>query len=158
MEIKIKKLDPNAVIPTRAHESDAGLDLSATSKKVRNGYIEYGTGLAIEIPKGYAGFIFPRSSVSKKDLMLANAVGVIDAPYRGEIKLRFRRVPATEHVRILGQFVSVFDKDAEFVDLYEVGDRVGQLIILPLPEVTLVEVDELEDSERGDGGFGSSGA
>jgi dUTP pyrophosphatase len=143
MEIKIKKLDPNAVIPSKAHASDAGLDLTATSKGLGISYIEYGTGLAVEIPAGYAGFIFPRSSVSKKDVMLANAVGVIDAPYRGEIKLRFKFIP---------------DSDGDFIDDYKVGDRIGQLIILPLPEVTLVEVDELGDSERGDGGFGSSGS
>lgn len=142
MEVKIKKLDPNAVIPSKAHVDDAGFDLTATSKSAGLGYIEYGTGIAIEIPKGHTGLLFPRSSVSKKDLSLCNSVGVIDAGFFGEIKLRFKPSRLKMDLRV---------RD------YEVGDRIGQLIILPLPEVTLTEVDELGDSERGDGSFGSSG-
>jgi len=148
MEIRIKKLDPNAVIPSKAHVNDAGFDLVAVSERVTRNYIEYGTGIAVEIPEGHAGYLFPRSSVSNKKLWLANSVGVIDSNYRGEIKFRFRHA------------LGVSTKES---DVYKpatgdyVGDRIGQLIILPLPEVTLIEVDELGDSERGDGGFGSSG-
>ena len=96
MKVKIKKLHPDAVIPSYAKPGDAGMDLTAISKRVETGsdengeYIEYGTGLAIEIPEGHVGLVFPRSSVSKKDLFLANAVGVIDSGYRGEVKLRFK--------------------------------------------------------------------
>lgn len=79
LNINIKKLNESAIIPTYAHSEDAGLDLVAINKEVNNDYIEYGTGLALEIPKGYVGLIFPRSSNSKKDILLANSVGVIDA-------------------------------------------------------------------------------
>jgi len=147
MIVRIKKLDPNAVIPSKAHVNDAGLDLFATSVRMEQHegtYIEYGTGIAIDIPSGHAGFLFPRSSISKVQLSLCNSVGCVDAGFLGEIKLRFQAVNGN------GLRQSKL--------AYEVGDRIGQLIILPLPEVTLVEVDELGDSERGDGGFGSSGA
>ena len=142
MIVRIKKLDPNAVIPTRAHASDAGLDLVATSRKYTDGYIEYGTGIAIDLPQGHAGLLFPRSSISKKGLSLCNSVGVVDVGFFGEVKLRFNYTK---------------DRKCRIRSTYKVGDRIGQLIILPLPEVTLVEVDELGDSERGAGGFGSSG-
>ena len=93
MEIKIKKLDKNAVIPKYSKYGDAGMDLVATSVDYSNEYyIEYGTGLAIEIPEGYVGYVFPRSSNSKYDLQLCNSVGIIDSGYRGEIKLRYRRI------------------------------------------------------------------
>ena len=87
MKIQIKKLNPKAMA-TRAYEGDAGLDLIAISQKEENGYIEYGTGIAIAIPHGYVGLLFPRSSISNKSLMFTNAVGVIDSGYRGEIKVR----------------------------------------------------------------------
>ena len=85
MEVKIKKLVENAVIPKYAHSTDAGLDLTAVSKENKNGVYIYGTGLAIEIPEGYVGLIFPRSSNYKQDLWLTNCVGVIDPDYRGEL-------------------------------------------------------------------------
>ena len=86
MKVKIKRLNENAVIPAYAHVTDAGLDLTATSKNIEgNRVIIYGTGLAVEIPEGYVGLIFPRSSNSKKNLLLTNSVGVIDSGYRGEI-------------------------------------------------------------------------
>lgn len=144
MEVKIKKLVENAVVPQYAHDTDAGLDLTAVSTE-RDEYsnIVYHTGLAIEIPDGYAGFLFPRSSVSKYDLSLCNCVGVIDSAYRGEIILKFN----------LMNWV----KDVEDIRIYGVGDRVAQLIILPYPKIKLVETNELSDSDRGEGGFGSTG-
>lgn len=141
LPIKVKKLDPNAVIPSYAKIGDAGLDLTAVSiQTVDNqeyGYVEYGTGLAFEIPQGYVGLLFPRSSVSKTGLILSNSVGVIDSGYRGEVKLRYKYVKNTAH--------------------YVVGDRVGQLIIVPYPEVQLIQSQELSDTQRGENGFGSSG-
>lgn len=142
MKIKIKKLVEHAVIPEYAKPGDAGLDLTAVDcyKDQTYGYVEYGTGIAIEIPEGYVGLVFPRSSISKTCLSLCNAVGVIDSGYRGEITFRMHH---DEH-----------SDNAE----YEVGDRVGQLIIIPYPKVQFVEVDELSNTERGTGGYGSSGS
>lgn len=143
LKLKIKKLVPEAVVPKYAKSGDAGLDLTVVSKNqtlTRNGImIEYGTGLAVEIPEGYVGLIFPRSSISKTGLQLTNCVGVIDSGYRGEIKFKFRDVSNS-----VGQ-------------IYNIGDRVGQLIVMPYPEVELEEVIELTSTERGEGGFGSSG-
>lgn len=148
MEVKIKKLVENAVIPKYAHDTDAGLDLTAVSKEYKDGVFIYGTGLAIEIPKGYVGLIFPRSSNYKQRLWLTNCVGVIDSGYRGEIKFIFKDVVVNK-IQFPGQF--------DHSGIWQVGDRIGQLIIMPYLSIELVEVDELSDSDRGDGGFGSSG-
>lgn len=139
MEVRIKKLTENAKMPTKAHATDAGYDLYAASTSVDKNYnVVYGTGVAVEIPTGYVGLVFPRSSIASKDIMLSNSVGVIDSGYRGEVMAKFKRVT--------GEF-----------DSYQVGDRIAQLIIIPYPEVTFVEVDELSDSDRGVGGYGSTG-
>lgn len=139
MRVHIKKLHPEAVIPVYAKESDAGLDLTATSViHETDEQIVYGTGLALEIPDGFVGLVFPRSSIRKYGLIMANSVGVIDAGYRGEVQVTFLK---TDHE---GPF-------------YHHGDRVAQIIILPHPQVTFLEVDELTESERGTGGHGSSG-
>lgn len=139
MKVRIKRLSENAVIPAYANPGDAGLDLVATYVKVEDhnkyGFFEYGTGLAVEIPEGYVGLIFPRSSISKTGMMLANAVGVIDPGYLEEIKLRFKYISGT--------------------DSYNVGDRIGQLIILPIPRIEFEEVEDIGESKRG--GFGSTG-
>jgi len=141
MQVRVKKLHADAVIPAYGKPGDAGLDLTATSiAKDSYGNVVYGTGLAIEIPEGYVGLIFPRSSNSKTDLYLTNHVGVVDSGYRGEIMFKFRANPSLINAVI-----------------YQVGDRVGQLIIIPYPQIELVEADELSNSERGDGGFGSTG-
>lgn len=141
MRVKLKKLTADAVIPSYSKKGDAGLDLTALSKDVVNekefGYIEYDTGIAIEIPEGYVGLVFPRSSISNTGSLLSNSVGVIDSSYRGSIKLRFKHI-----------------KDSKE---YEIGDRVGQLIIMPYPTIELDEVEELSLTERGEGGYGSSG-
>lgn len=138
MKIKIKRLTENAVIPTKAHPTDAGLDLTATSVKVESANIVYGTGLAFEIPEGHVGLIFPRSSNAKKDLLLTNSVGVVDCHYRGEVMFKFRPTNGDPNT-------------------YTVGDRIGQLIVMPLPDVELEEVDELSETDRGCGGYGSTG-
>lgn len=145
MNVKIKKLILEAVIPSYSRSGDAGLDLTATSKEENSLYTEYGTGLAIAIPKGYVGYIFPRSSLSNYDQVLANHVGVIDSNYRGEIKFRFKN---TVNLRDVPDFMS---------KTYNVGERVGQLIVMPIPEVQFEEVTELDETERGDKGYGSSG-
>lgn len=138
MKVKIKKLTDKAVIPKYAKDGDAGLDLTATSRRQDGaGFIEYGTSLAVEIPYGYVGLIFPRSSISKVNMSLTNSVGVVDSGYRGEIKFRFK--PAG-----VGK------------GLYDVGERVGQLVVLPYPNIELEEVTELSETARGDGGFGST--
>lgn len=143
MQVKIKKLHPDAMIPKYSKSGDAGLDLTAISINTDSqDYIEYGTGLALEIPEGFVGLIFPRSSISNKSLLLTNSVGVIDSGYRGEIKFRFK---LSNHYRT-------------FSEKYKVGDRIGQIIIMPYPQIEFEEVKELDNSERGDGGFGSTNA
>lgn len=139
MLLKIRKLREDAVLPHYAKDGDAGMDLTAVSIEVTQAYIEYGTGLALEIPTGHVGLLFPRSSVSKYDLALANSVGVVDSGYRGEVKLRFKRTSNTDAM------------------VYGPGDKVGQLMIMPYPKVVVEEVESLDESERGEGGFGSSG-
>ena len=138
VNLKVKKIDPNAVMPRYTKLGDAGMDLTSTSLEKNGAYYEYGTGLAIELPLGYVGLVFPRSSISKTDHYLRNSVGVIDAGYRGEIKIRMS-------VPFLGG------------EQYKVGDRVAQLIIMRLPWVNLEEVEELSETDRGEGGFGSTG-
>jgi dUTP pyrophosphatase len=138
MILKIKRLSEKAVLPKYAKAGDAGVDLVATSLSRTHKYFEYGTSLAVEIPEGHVGFLFPRSSISETDHFLRNSVGVIDSGYRGEIKLRMS-IPE------LGSRE------------YNLGDKIGQLIIMKLPWVDIEEVEELSDSDRGEGGFGSTG-
>lgn len=149
MEVRIKKLHPNAVIPTYAKDGDAGMDLTAVTKSYdRDGNAVYGTGLAFEIPEGYVGLVFPRSSLSRLDITLSNCVGVIDSGYRGEVTVKFK--PAM-----------LFNREQRPIILnnrsYEVGERVAQIIIIPYPQITFIEADELSETERGTGGYGSSG-
>ena len=138
IKLKIKKLNDRAKIPNYAKKGDAGIDLVATTT-ISNGYfIEYGTDLAMEIPEGYVGYIFPRSSISKTDHYLRNSVGVIDSGYRGEIKIR----------------MSILELGRK---QYKNGDKIAQLIIMKLPWVDIEEVEELSETDRGEGGFGSTG-
>lgn len=139
MQIKIKKLHQNAVIPKYSKTGDAGVDLTVTTINDEPYQITYGFGIAIEIPHGYVGLIFPRSSVKKTDLVLSNSVGVIDSGYRGEIMAVFKKLSG-----------SVSKK-------YYIGDRAVQLIILPYPKIEFEEVEKLSETERGSGGFGSTG-
>lgn len=145
MKVNIKKLHENAVIPQYAKHGDAGLDLTAVSKSYDDhGNVCYSTGLAFEIPHGYVGLLFPRSSNTKKDLILGNSVGVLDSGYRGEVVFKFRPLLPQE-------------RDIEFGPReYEIGDRIGQLIIMPYPQIEFNEVDELSHTDRGVGGFGST--
>ena len=138
IKLKIKKLNDRSKIPNYAKKGDAGIDLVATTTMSNGYFIEYGTDLAMEIPEGYVGYIFPRSSISKTDHYLRNSVGVIDSGYRGEIKIRMS-VPA------LGS------------KNYKNGDKIAQLIIMKLPWVDIEEVNELSETDRGEGGFGSTG-
>jgi len=167
MKIKIKKLHPKAVIPQYAKPGDAGLDLTAISVEVSDkGYLEYGTGLALEIPEGYVGLIFPRSSISEKELYLSNSVGVIDSGYRGEIKFRFsfdfERWDHPENPVEEGIYTYYDSAEDEYFKItrkalvYNIGDKIGQLIILPYPKIEFIE-SELSETVRGKGGFGSTG-
>lgn len=161
MKVRIKKLSPNAQIPKKAHATDAGFDLYATSFRYdkEEGNLVYGTGLAFEIPEGYVGYIFPRSSISRKDLMLPNSVGVVDAGYRGEVTFKFKvAVRVHEYTTRINKHTA-YSPQLNFYgnDIYKVGERIGQLIIMPIPGIEFEESDELSDSERGTGGYGSSG-
>ncbi len=142
LSVNVKRTNNNAVIPKYATIGDAGMDLVAVSKHTDmiNNLVIYDTGLAFEIPTGYVGLVFPRSSIRKYNLQLTNSVGVIDSGYRGTIQFTFRIVDGVTEPK-----------------LYEIGDRVGQIIIVPYPIVNCVEVDELSDTDRGEGGFGSTG-
>jgi dUTP pyrophosphatase len=138
--VKVKKLSPNAVVPSYSKFGDAGMDLTITSEISNTTFdVSYGFGIAMEIPDGYVGLVFPRSSVRNQDLLLTNCVGVIDSGYRGEIQATFKKTNRLDSLK------------------YNVGDRGAQIIILPYPQVTMVESNELSDTERGAGGFGSTG-
>jgi dUTP pyrophosphatase len=139
-EVKIKKLHKDAIIPKYAKEGDAGLDLVATEIISNTTFdVTYGTGLAMEIPQGYVGLVYPRSSIHKYELTLSNSVGVIDSGYRGEIRAVFKKTNGLDSLK------------------YQKGDRILQIIIVPYPKITFTEVDELSETERGEGGFGSTG-
>ena len=148
MKVRIKKLDERAVVPSYSKKGDAGMDLTAINISKDNvGNITYHTGLAIEIPEGYVGLLFPRSSICKKQQFLTNGVGVIDSSYRGEIMAKFKPV--------MGSYETILDLFES--NEYEVNDRVVQLIIMPYPEIEFEEAEELSSSERGHSGFGSTG-
>jgi len=142
MKVRIKKINENAVIPSYAKSGDAGMDLVATSIiSETDTQITFGIGLALEIPFGFVGLIFPRSSVRKTRLMLSNCVGVVDSGYRGELQATFNKVNQN----------SIAEND------YKVGDRIAQIMIIPHPDIEFEETNELSDTERGEGGFGSTG-
>jgi dUTP pyrophosphatase len=140
MKINFIKLHHDAVTPKRAHDTDAGFDLVAIECDFApGGMFVCKTGIAVEIPSGFFGAIFPRSSIRNTPLILSNCVGVIDSGYRGEIVFSFRWVNTADGAQ------------------YKAGDRIGQIVILPLPEVEFEEVLVLSESKRGSGGFGSTG-
>ena len=140
LDIKVKKLHPNAVIPSYSKVGDAGMDLTITSEIENTTFsVSYGFGIAMEIPKNYLGLVFPRSSVRNQELVLSNCVGVIDSGYRGELQATFKKTNGLDSLK------------------YKVGERGAQIIILPYPQVKMVESEELTNTERGDGGFGSTG-
>ena len=170
MKVNIKKLHPDAVIPSYAHSTDCGLDLTAVSKTFDEyGNVVYGFGLAFEIPEGYAGFIFPRSSNHKSGLLLTNSVGIVDSCYRGEVTAKFATRSTTSLPRTLWHRLKFFFtgkiRGYNMItwchysenENYNIGDRVAQMVILPYPKVEFVQVDELSNTERGTGGYGSTG-
>jgi dUTP pyrophosphatase len=138
--VKIKKLHENAVIPSYSKVGDAGMDLTITTIiSETNEDVTYGFGIALEIPRGYVGLVFPRSSVRKYDLSLTNSVGVIDSGYRGEIQATFKKTKGLDSFK------------------YNTGERAAQIVIMPHPKIELIEFKYLNSSDRGDGGFGSTG-
>lgn len=146
MKLKVKKLVPDAVLPSYATDGSNGLDFTATGVVYREDIIEVRTGIAVEIPEGHVGLLFPRSSITKKNFVLANSVGVIDSDYRGEINFNFRIVPESNAA---GMF--------KYNKAYKQGERVGQLVIVEIPKMEVVEVKDLSDTVRGTGGYGSTG-
>lgn len=144
MKVKVKKLHPDAVIPKYAHSGDAGMDLHAVSVKVDEfGNYVYGTGLAFEIPEGHCMLLFPRSSNHRTDFVLTNHVGLVDSGYRGEVFFKY-----AEYTRLLGGVQR---------EKYNLHNRIGQAVIIPYPTIEFEEVDELSESDRGTGAYGSTG-
>ena len=141
IELAVRRLRPDAQLPTRAYAHDAGIDLSAC-ERVELGPGERAlvpTGLAVAIPEGYAGYVQPRSGLaSRHGISIVNTPGLVDAGYRGEL------------------LVNLVNTDRRETFVVERGMRIAQLVILPVPHVDVVEVDELPESERGAKGFGSS--
>ena len=142
MQLRVARLNADARLPSRAHSGDAGLDLYAaeTARLEPGERAGVGTGIAIEIPEGHAGLVLPRSGLAARHgISLVNAPGLIDSGYRGELR------------------VLLLNTDREETFEIAPGDRIAQLVISPVADVDPVEVDELTDSDRGGGGFGSSG-
>lgn len=145
MKLKFKKLHENAVLPKHAKDGDAGMDLTMVDFEFYNSGDEYiikhvhRYGLSVEIPAGYVGLLFPRSSICKTELTLTNCVGVIDSGYRGEIKAVFRSYGLTSN------------------PWYLLGDRTAQLVVVPYASCETEWAEELTETERGTGGYGSSG-
>jgi dUTP pyrophosphatase len=142
VRLAVRRLDPAATLPTRAHDGDAGLDLCACEAATirAGGRASVRTGIALEVPAGHAGLVLPRSGLAARHgIALVNAPGLIDAGYRGEVR------------------VLLLNTDAD--DRFEVapGDRIAQLLLVPFAAAEPVEVAELATSQRGEGGFGSSG-
>lgn len=137
MKVKFKKLLPSAKAPFKQHEHDAGWDLTVASISFKNGLIVYSSDIAVEIPTGYVGLLFSRSSVANKDLILSNCVGVIDSTYRGPIMAKFR-------------------KTKQGAAIYDIGERFCQLIIIPHPTIQWQQVDELSETARANSGYGST--
>jgi dUTP pyrophosphatase len=141
IELPIRRLRDDAIVPARAYDGDAGLDLAACERVVLEPgeRATVGTGLAIAIPDGYAGFVQPRSGLAAKNgITIVNTPGLVDSGYRGELK------------------VILLNTDAKEPFVIEPGMRIAQLVVMPVPLVDPVEVDELPESERGVRGFGSS--
>lgn len=150
--LKIKKVHPDAVVPHYAKPGDAGMDLTAVSAEFKNPRkIKVDFGLQMEIPEGYMGLIFPRSSIQKTFCRLSNSVGVIDAGYRGNVMAFF------DVLDVAGD-MSDAEALAAAEKIYAPGMRCAQLIIMPFPHVDVVETDGLSETTRGEGGFGSSGS
>jgi dUTP diphosphatase len=142
VQLRIAKLKDEAILPSRAHEGDAGLDLYACEAAHLGPGERWsvGTGVAVEIPEGHAGFVLPRSGLARDHgIALVNSPGLIDAGYRGEVRVLLLNTDPAEVFRL------------------QPGDRIAQLVVAPIALAEPVEVEELAESARGDGGFGSSG-
>ncbi len=149
LEVKIKKICDNAIIPVKNHSNDACWDLFSVDDGVVSddgNFIQYKTGISIEIPAGYDAYVYPRSSVSKYNLVLANSVGVIDESYRGEIIVRFKIIK------------SVHGHEQSDYKIYKKGDRIAQIHLQKRIEFVFVESESLSNTARSDGGFGSTGS
>ena len=181
MKVLVKKLHEDAVIPKYAYNSDAGCDLVAVTKNETERYIEYGTGLAFEIDsfesQDWYFEIFPRSSLSNYDLILCNSVGVVDNSFRGEVKFRFKKVKSIreELLKFIKSVCQAWECDFDLVDnlidvfkiiknykfneykTYEIGDKIGQMILKKRPKIEFEEVEKLTETDRNAGGYGSSG-
>ena len=148
MNVYYKILDPKAVPPVYSKTGDACVDLTAISKKRdEHNNLVYGTGIAVEIPEGYVGLLFPRSSIANKQQILSNSVGVIDSGYRGEIMFKFKDTVK----EVQSGLLSLFEEQ------YQEGERIGQLMILPYPKINFLATSDLSETDRGTGGFGSTG-
>jgi dUTP pyrophosphatase len=141
MLLKIKKTKENAVLPQKAHNTDAGFDLTAVDVYMEENNLVCNTGIAVDIPYGYVGLVFPRSSISKRNLLQTNSVGVIDPGYHGDIFVKFKDTNKVD------EFHNI---------LYQAGERVAQLMIIKTEDIEWEEVSDLGTSERGEGGFGST--
>lgn len=136
MDVKIKKLKAKAPTPQYAKDGDAGMDLTVMSIEQHGQMVTYGSGIAMEIPKGYVGMIFARSSIYKTDMILSNCVGIIDSGYRGEIMAKFHAPKGPG---------------------YAEGERFAQIVIMPHPLINFKVAKRLSKSDRGEGGYGSTG-
>ena len=169
INLKIKKLYDNVPTPTYATDGSACIDLTAMSRFYdENGNVVYGTGIAMEIPKGYVGLLFPRSSITQKDITIKNCVGVIDSDYRGEVMLKccptlaFSSYDGDDDYRygiVTDQYwfdeITYLDDDNN--QHYEIGDKCCQLMLVEIPKLHIEIVDELSDTKRGIGGYGHTG-
>ncbi len=153
MKLKVKRMHKDSVMPTKAHDSDSGFDITAVSVKHTGEHIEYGTGLSVGIPEGYDVKIFPRGSISKTDLLLCNSVGVVDQNYTGEMTCRFKVIPQV-----------TTDQDGNYIiknkipRIYQVGDKIAQIVLQKREQVELEEVGHLEETDRGSKAYGSTEA
>ena len=144
MELKFKRLKDGAVLPIRGTKGSAGIDLTCTNitttlNEANQLMLVYHTDLAVQIPEGYCGLLVPRSSIWNKSLWLTDNVGIIDSDYTGEIMAVMKATTDTVPA------------------IYKVGERFVQLVIVPVPDYKIVEVENLDETERGDNGFGSTG-
>ena len=156
IEVKIKRLSEKAIMPRKAFPTDGGYDMFASSVEFDDfGNIVYGLGWAFEIPEGYAGLLLPRSSTSNFDINMQNSIGLIDCHFRGEVKAKYRPT-STQPVRgAKTNCIEVYQSNS--ADIYEVGDKVAQMVFIKLPEVAIKEVEELTKTDRGEGGWGHTG-
>lgn len=161
-QIKFKLVHADAKLPVRAHETDACFDVVAVSREIKDGFIQYGLGFATELPDGWEGRIYPRSSISEYDLIMCNTPEAkMDMPYRGEWRVRFKQIPKVKQVLLQpgrpGRIQAYENRIVAADKFYEVGDRVAQIQFRKLDQYELVAVNELNDTTRGAGGFGSTG-